>query len=89
MTTNNTKSNSEITNNVDGGAAVSVQGRVFQQGERVMANFKPGTIAYVRFDTEFRPACYSVIMDHRRSDPSYTGTIWPACDIREMGVQHV
>ena len=57
--------------------------RIFQTGDRVLADHKPGTVVFVRMARpDYNKAdCYSVRMDNRADDPSYAGSIWPACDV--------
>jgi len=53
------------------------------KGDRVQTPLGAGTVAYQRmappaFST---PEAISVVLDSRRHDPRYTGTIFPAADV--------
>ena len=53
----------------------------FRQGDRVRIDgFGLGRVAYVRFAPPkyIKPEAYSVVLDSRRTDPNYTGTMFMA-----------
>ena len=55
-----------------------------RQGTRVQTPLGPGTVAYTRgyvLNGEHTINAVSVVLDARRNDPKYTGTIWPIAKI--------
>jgi hypothetical protein len=56
----------------------------YRLGDRVRTPYGAGTVAYVRMSPpDFRTiAAVSVVLDSRRADPRYTGTIVPANQVQ-------
>ncbi len=61
----------------------------FQQGDPVDTPVGPGRVAYVRMapPTYSTPEAVSVVLDARRGDPRYTGSIFSASDVTPRHVQ--
>lgn len=57
------------------------------KGTRVVTPLGPGGVAYVRMAAPnyATPEAVSVVLDARRADPNYSGTIFPAADVRPVG----
>jgi len=63
-----------------------MQPQPISRGDRVEANGQPGTVAYVRLapPTYREPAAVSVVLDARRDQPGYCGTIFPAGQVEPL-----
>lgn len=58
---------------------------MFQRGQRVLADGKPGMVVYTRMaPPDFsKVMAVSVFLDERARDLSYSGTIFPASKVKE------
>jgi hypothetical protein len=59
----------------------------FDRGDRVMTPGGPATVVYRRMaaPSYTEAAAYSVRLDCRAADPTYSGTMYAAGDVRPMG----
>lgn len=58
---------------------------MFSQGDRVIANGKSGRVAFIRYaPPDFSQVdAVSVILDERKHDPRYKGSIFPAEQVQK------
>lgn len=64
---------------------------IFDKGDRVMTPDGPGSVVFRRMGGSFYAdvKAYSVCLDHKKAEsekppfPSYTGTMYPASDVKE------
>lgn len=60
---------------------------VFETGQRVLAKGQPGTVAYQRMAPPdyVHALTVSVVLDSKRSQPGYRGTVFLAVDVAPIG----